>query len=216
MSGIMMKSIFKGLVIAALFASNSASFAQTAEETTPAPAAEETATSPRVNEPVQENYPTEPVPDQPPTDVVFEVHGDWQVRCAADDAKNCFLYQLGRDENKNPIAEFNLVQLRNEGQAVAGITIVTPLGTNLGRGLKWRIDGGKARTYPYSWCAQVGCFARFGMTNDQIAGMKRGAQGLLALSAIQNPEKEVQLTISLTGFTAAYDTLTEVNAQQNQ
>ncbi len=204
-----MKFVFQTLLVTGFFSVPSLGLAQS---TTDENATGENA--PAVSAPVQENYPTEPVADKPPTDVVYEIHGDWQVRCAADDPKNCFLYQLGKDEAGNPIAEFNLVQLQNEGQAVAGITIVTPLGTNLGRGLKWNIDSGKSRTYPYSWCAQVGCFARFGMTGDQVAGMKRGATGFLTLSSIQKPDTEVVLSISLTGFTAAYDTLTEVVAQK--
>lgn len=205
MSTYLLKSFVKPMALAAVCLWPLGAIAQTTEETT---------TAPDVTAPVQENYPTEPVQDAPPTDVVYEVHGDWQVRCAADDPKNCFLYQLGRDENNNPIAEFNLVQLRNDGQAVAGVTIVTPLGTNLRSGLKWSIDSAAPRTYPYSWCAQVGCFARFGLTNDQVGGMKRGAKGFLSLTAIQAPEAEVKLTISLTGFTAAYDTLTEVVNQK--
>lgn len=204
-----MKFFFQTLIVAGFIGLPGLSVAQTATDDGTADE-----TTPPVSAPVQENYPTEPVADVAPTDVVYEVHGDWQVRCAADDAQNCFLYQLGKDQAGNPIAEFNLVQLQNEGQAVAGVTIVTPLGTNLVRGLKWKIDSSKSRTYPYSWCAQVGCFARFGMTNDQIAGMKRGAKGFLTLSAIQNPDAEVALSISLTGFTAAYDTLKEVVAQK--
>lgn len=205
-----MKFVFQTLIVAGFLGLPSVSLAQTATDD-----AATSETAPAVSEPVQQNYPTEPVaPINEPTDVVYEIHGDWQVRCAADDPQNCFLYQLGKDDAGNPIAEFNLVQLQNEGQAVAGITIVTPLGTNLGRGLKWKIDSGKSRTYPYSWCAQVGCFARFGMTDDQVAGMKRGAKGYLTLSAIQNPDAEIDLSISLTGFTAAYDTLKEVVAQK--
>lgn len=204
-----MKLTLKTLALAAMTVLPVSAAAQSTETTPEAP-------QPSVTEPVQQNYPTDPLQEQAPTDVVYEVHGDWQVRCAADDPKNCFLYQLGRDENNNPIAEFNLVQLRNEGKAVAGITIVTPLGTNLGAGLQWRIDSSQSRRYPYSWCAQVGCFARFGMTNEQISAMKRGAVGNLALAAIQNPDKEVKLTISLTGFTAAYDTLTEVVTQKSE
>jgi len=206
-----MKNLVQTLLIAGFFSASALATAQTTAQQT-----EDSGTAPAVTAPVQENYPTAPAPEQAPTDVVYEVHGDWQVRCAADDPKNCFLYQLGKDGSGNPIAEFNLVQLQNEGQAVAGITIVTPLGTNLGRGLKWQIDSGKSRTYPYSWCAQVGCFARFGMTDEQISGMKRGAKGFLSLSAIQNPDAEISLSISLTGFTAAYDTLKEVVAQKTE
>lgn len=153
---------------------------------------------------------------QTPTDVVYEVHGDWQVRCAAEDASNCFLYQLGQDDNGNPIAEFNLLPLKGQGEAVAGITIVTPLGTDLRNGLDWSVDSAEPRKYPFSWCVSIGCFVRFGVTDEQITSMKRGANGRVRLSAIQAPGVPVNVKISLSGFTAAYATLSEVVAQKEQ
>lgn len=74
------------------------------------------------------------------------------------------MYQLLREEGGNPVAEFSLFKLPSEGRAVAGATIAVPLGTLLPQGLKISVDGGKAKSYNYSFCSMGGCFARIGFT----------------------------------------------------
>jgi invasion protein IalB len=85
--------------------------------------------------------------------------------------------------------------------------VVTPLGTLLPAGLVMQIDNGERRQYPFSWCSQVGCFARFGLNDASINSMKRGKAGKVALVSVGAPEAPVTLDISLSGFTAAYDSL---------
>ena len=70
-----------------------------------------------------------------------------------------------------------------------------------------QIDGGERRQYPFAWCSQVGCFARFGLDAPSLAGMKRGKAGKITLVSVGQPEAPVTLDLSLTGFTAAYDSL---------
>ena len=85
--------------------------------------------------------------------------------------------------------------------------MVTPLGTLLPSGVVLQVDGGERRQYPFAWCSQVGCFARFGLDEPGIAGMKRGNGGKITLVSVGKPEQPVTLDLSLTGFTAAYDAL---------
>ena len=79
---------------------------------------------------------------------VKETYGDWQLRCyrtqAAEDP--CQMFQLLREEAGNPIAEFSIFRLPGEAQAVAGATIIVPLGTLLTEELKIAVDGGKAKS----------------------------------------------------------------------
>ena len=63
-------------------------------------------------------------------EIVRDTFGDWQVRCAPD-GKECFMYQLALDQEKNPVAEVSILKLPEQAEAAAGVTVVTPLGTLL-------------------------------------------------------------------------------------
>ena len=140
---------------------------------------------------------------------VKETHGDWAVRCITteDGDDPCQLFQLLLDDAGNTVAEISLFPLANSGQAVAGATIVTPLETLLTRQVTLQIDSGAARRYPFTFCAQAGCFARVGFTAGDIENMKRGASGKMVIVPAGSPDTPIDLTMSLTGFTAGYDAL---------
>ena len=139
-------------------------------------------------------------------EIVKDTFGDWQVRCAPD-GKECFMYQLALDEAKNPVAEVSILKLPEQADAEAGVTVVTPLGTLLTTGVVVQVDTGEKRQYPFAWCSQVGCFARFGLDKPSLDGLKRGKQATISLISVGRPEHPVQLALSLSGFTAAYDAL---------
>jgi invasion protein IalB len=139
-------------------------------------------------------------------EIVRGTFGDWEVRCAPD-GEDCFMYQLALDDQQNPVAEVSLLRLPAGEQAVAGITVVTPLGTLLPPGLGLQIDTNEARQYPFAWCSQVGCFSRFGLDEASVNTMKRGRAGRMTLLSVGAPDQPVVLDLSLMGFTAAYDSL---------
>lgn len=139
-------------------------------------------------------------------EVVRDTFGDWEVRCAPE-GDDCFMYQLARDSAQNPVAEVSILKLPEVAEAAAGVTVVTPLGTLLPPGLGLQVDGGQGRSYPYAWCSQVGCFARFGLDEPSLAGLKRGKRAKLSVASVGAPERPIILDISLAGFTAAYDSL---------
>ena len=139
-------------------------------------------------------------------EIVKDTFGDWQVRCAPD-GKECFIYQLAVDQAKNPVAEVSILKLPEQSEADAGVTVVTPLGTLLTTGVIVQVDGGEQRQYPFAWCSQMGCFARFGLTKPSIDALKRGKGGKITLVSVGRPETPVVLALSLSGFTAAFDSL---------
>jgi invasion protein IalB len=139
-------------------------------------------------------------------EVVKATFDDWQVRCAPD-GNDCFIYQLALDQEKNPVAEVSLVKLPASSEAAAGVTVVSPLGTLLTTGVVVQIDSGEKRQYPFAWCSQVGCFARFGLAKPTVDAMKRGNAGTLTLVSVNRPDAPVTLAVSLKGFTAAFDSL---------
>ena len=139
-------------------------------------------------------------------EIVKDTFGDWQVRCAPD-GNECFMYQLAADQANNPVAEVSLLKLPEESEADAGVTIVTPLGTLFTTGVVLQIDGGEKRQFPFAWCSQVGCFARFGLDKPRVDALKRGKGGQITLISVGRPEAPVVLNLSLSGFTAAFDSL---------
>jgi invasion protein IalB len=146
-------------------------------------------------------------PAQPEVmEIVKDTFGDWQVRCAPD-GNECFMYQLALDSEDNPVAEVSILKLPEAAEADAGVTIVSPLGTLLPNGVVLQVDGGERRQYPFAWCSQVGCFSRFGLDAPAITTMKRGNAGTITLVSVGRPEEPVVLDLSLSGFTAAFDSL---------
>jgi invasion protein IalB len=177
-----------------------------AEPATPAPEAPaEGAAAPEAAPPAEGEAAEAPEQGEV-MEVIRETFGDWQIRCAPE-GDECFMYQLAMDSEDNPVAEVSILKLPEEAEADAGVTVVTPLGTLLPQGVVVQIDAGEQRQYPFAWCSQVGCFARFGLARPSIDAMKRGNAGKLTLHAVAAPEQPVTLALSLTGFTAAYDSL---------
>ena len=138
---------------------------------------------------------------------VKETYGDWQLQCFRSEAEEdpCQMYQLLREDAGNPVAEFSLFKLPDDSQAVAGATIVVPLGTLLPQGLKIAVDSGQAKAYNYSFCSMVGCFARIGFTQADIDSLRAGSEALLTIVPAQAPDQTVVIRAALSGFTKAYE-----------
>lgn len=136
----------------------------------------------------------------------IDTFGDWELRC--DTASGtCFMYQLVRDENANPVAEINILDLPEGGEAALGATVITPLGTLLSEGLVIQVDQNPGRQYAYNWCTRAGCFVRFGLAQSDVAAMRAGSVARMRILSASNPTAPVVLTVSLTGFTAASNAL---------
>jgi invasion protein IalB len=142
-----------------------------------------------------------------------EKHGDWQMKCFRSEAEQdpCQMYQLLREDAGNPVAEFSLFRLPEGSQAVAGATIAVPLGTLLSEEIKISVDGGKAKTYPFRFCSVAGCFAQVGLTEADVNAFKAGATANIQIVPAQAPDQTVDIKASLTGFTAAYDSVSVAN-----
>ncbi len=147
---------------------------------------------------------------------VRDTFGDWQLRCvrAGNDAEICQLYQLMRDGEGNSVAEFNLFPLPEGQQAAAGANIVTPLETLLTENLRLAVDGGQAKRYPFSFCSRVGCFSRIGLTAEEVATFRAGAAATVTIVPAAAPNETVELTLSLSGFTAGYNALVEIENER--
>lgn len=170
-------------------------------QTETAPAAENTATNSEF--PVAE----EDGPPQEGQGYLKEEHGQWQVRCIKapeGEEEVCRLFNLLSDKDGNSIAQLDMQALPKGSKAVAGIDMATPLGTLLTAQLVMKIDTSKAKRYPYTWCDNLGCYARFGMTAAEIEAMKKGVTAVVTIASVAAPDEPLALELSLSGFTAAW------------
>jgi len=142
-----------------------------------------------------------------PEAYIKEEIGDWSLQCirTGEEEEPCQLYQLLTDENGNAVAEFSLFRLKEGGQAVAGATVIVPLETLLTEDLLIGVDGAKGKRFRFSFCNPIGCFARIGLTEQDINAFKRGASAEVTIVPFAAPDVQVKLDLSLSGFTAGYD-----------
>lgn len=144
-----------------------------------------------------------------------QVFTDWEVRCIKSQDGNdpCQLYQLLDDGNGNPVAEINIFPLPGgEGQPAAGATVITPLETLLTEQLSMSVDGANSRKYPFSWCSQIGCFSRIGLSDAEIQQFRNGAKATLSIVPVVAPDQRIALEVSLSGFTAGFKAVQETGA----
>jgi invasion protein IalB len=138
--------------------------------------------------------------------------GDWAFRCLKAEEGSvdpCQLYQLLADSSGNSVAEVSIFPLSGSGRAAAGATIVAPLETLLTQQLTLSVDGGAARRYPFTFCNTAGCVSRVGFTDEEVAQFKRGNTATITMVPAAAPDEQVELTVSLSGFTAGFDELAQ-------
>lgn len=212
--------MFKNLTLLATVAGLALGGAAFAQETTP-PATEGETAAPATDPGLSVLDTGEVVQDQPTQSdddtYVRSTHGDWAVQCLRvnEGPEPCQMYQLLKDENGGAVAEVSIFRLNNGGQVAAGGTFIVPLQTLLTEKLNVRVDQGQAKRYDYSFCTTVGCYARVGFTAEDVAAFRRGKVANVTVVPALAPDQRVVVTMSLSGFTAAYDEVTALQ-EQNQ
>ena len=158
----------------------------------------------------------EPVSDEPQLGERYsaQTFGDWDLACVRTSAESdpCSILQILTDEQGNPTAEVSIFRLEGAGQAVAGGTIVVPLETLLTAQVTVAVDDETAKRYNFTFCNPLGCIAQVGFTQEDIDAFKRGNEAVVTIVPAPAPDQVVELTMSLTGFTAAFDAVDIVPA----
>ena len=110
-----------------------------------------------------------------------------------------------RNNEGNPLSEIMVFPLPQGQAAIAGATIIVPLKTLLTARMTIGFDAEITKSYPYSFCTEIGCIARIGLTEDDIALMKAGDQSVITIRHMDAPNKALNLKLSLSGFTAGFN-----------
>lgn len=141
-------------------------------------------------------------------DPVRETHGDWEVRCA--DANRCYMMQVRRDDAGRPLLLLRVRKLgepvTSNGQTyVAEAELFTRLGFFLPAGIIMQVDQGKQERIPFERCLQNGCGSLPLFSQPIVDRLKAG--GAANFTMFVQPGRPTGVSISLSGFTAAYNAL---------
>lgn len=175
---------------------------ETAAPTTEAPAA----TTPAPGADLAMGQPAQD-PNAVGTTYSKQLFDAWDLRCVRTETGQdpCQLYQLLKDGQGTSVAEFNLFDLPEGGEAAAGATVIVPLETQLTAGLRIGIDAAEPKVYPFTFCARVGCVARVGFTAAEMDALRKGDKAIVTIVPAVAPDQQVVLEASLKGFTAGFE-----------
>jgi len=142
---------------------------------------------------------------------LVETYKDWDLMCVkvAKGAEPCQIGQLVMDDKSNPIADIRFFSLPPNSPAIAGATMIMPLGVLLETGLVFGVDDKKPKQYPFVFCNAVGCLARVGFTPVELESLRSGKSGKMTLRMANNPPNAINISLSLKGFSTAFAALTK-------
>lgn len=145
---------------------------------------------------------------------ILDVEGDWTLVCIRTqlDQDPCSMRQLLQDADGNSISTVDVVSLTGGNQVIAAARIVTPLETLLTQQVTLSVDGGPGKRYPFEFCTEQGCIARVGFSDGDVNAFRRGNAATMTIVPALAPNQKVTATMSLSGFTAAFSRLQELNA----
>ena len=134
--------------------------------------------------------------------------GDWNVRCITGNpgkADRCEIQQLLFINENTPIADISIFKLPAGEIAVAAANVMVPLETLLTKKFRIAFSEESKKEFPYSFCNKNGCLVRMGLLEEDIEAMKKGASSEISITHISKPDSAINLSLSLDGFTAAFE-----------
>ena len=138
--------------------------------------------------------------------VTQEVIGDWTLNCRSNGTQeSCEMFQLLTQDDGAPAVAVTLFPVAGQGQAVAGANMIVPLETLLTAQLSIAVDENLPRVYPFAFCNPNGCLSRVGLTQEELDAYKGGSVATISIVPAAQPDRLVQVEMSLKGFTKAFD-----------
>jgi len=155
---------------------------------------------------------TAPAPEQPepPTPYVKESFQDWRIVCVQvnETRESCNMQQLLRDEGNNPVSQVSIAPMpAAAAPRAAAVEVATPLETLLSDDLRVQVDDGTPTRHRFTFCTRQACVSQFALTTQQVGEFKAGAEAKVTITPVVAPDQTVDLTMSLAGFTAAFESL---------
>ncbi|MBK1634586.1 invasion associated locus B family protein [Rhodovulum adriaticum] len=153
---------------------------------------------------------------QAPQPYVRDTFKDWQIICVpvGNNRDTCTMQQLLRDPDGNPVSQISIAPFPPAAAPrAAAVELAAPLETLLSGDVSVKVDDGEALRYRFSYCTPQACVARFALSTDDIANYKAGGEATVSIVPLMAPDQRAEITMSLSGFTAAYDAMMEMLVQ---
>lgn len=126
-------------------------------------------------------------------------------------------YKACSDQGNNKICNVQFQAVASTGQVVTSVNlaeisgelnrrvfqITVPTGRSIPPGIELQVDGKKATAVPYSFCTPRVCAAEVKLDDSLVSILKAGGEMVVASTNFQG--KKNPITVTLKGFTAAYD-----------
>lgn len=133
-----------------------------------------------------------------------EAYQDWRLAChSAAPQPLCALSQEQAQQNGQRVLA---IELRKDGNDALSGNLILPFGLLLDAGVILQIDDGQqGAPLRFSTCVPAGCLVPLSFNADYVIALRSGT--LLRVKVQSADAKEVDLSISLKGFSAAFDRL---------
>lgn len=147
--------------------------------------------------------------DKPkPKAEIRATHGAWNLVCSTT-TEACAMEQNGKGPDGSDIMVVNIRKITPrdtpQGSVDTVMSVLVPLGVLLQPGLGIQIDSGEKIRGGFAQCERSGCLLEAPMPPAMVAGMKKGVTAKFTIMV--PPKNEIEVPISLSGFTAAFNAL---------
>lgn len=127
----------------------------------------------------------------------------WFKTCTKqEDTDICMVQNVSRASNGQVVTAVSLIQFTGK-QNRAVFQVAVPPNRAIRPGVGVQIDDSQARKVDYSLCFSDRCIAEAPLNDELVAQMKKGGELKVASVNFQNQPNPI--SISLSGFTAAFD-----------
>ena len=143
-------------------------------------------------------------------DALTETYRDWMVVCRSIEeegrpaARLCEMVQELRQAEGGQRVLRMALRPGEDGQA-GFLTMITPFGLKVTEPVAIAIDEVAITELPFHTCLAVGCVVQGAISGETVTAMQRGESAVIALPTTGGGY--LQTTVSLMGFTAAWNRL---------
>lgn len=127
----------------------------------------------------------------------------WFKACSKqEDVDVCNVQNIRLSDNGQLLTGVSLIEVKGKVNRRA-FQIAVPTGRLVPPGIGMQVDGGQATKIDYMLCLPDRCIAEAQLTDELVASFKRGSQ--LTLTSVNYQNQQSPITVSLQGFTDAFD-----------
>jgi len=142
-------------------------------------------------------------------DIKIKKKSPWAVQCGEDPKtkrKFCRMQQSLRFKKTGQRLLAVVIQPQIIEPKIA-ILLSLPHGLYLPAGAAFKVDDGKETRMVIETCDIEGCYASGGLSEKQVAAMKKGNK--LRVAFMANNKKPINIPVDLSGFSTAYKKITK-------